>query len=249
MRRFVIAAAIGLFAATTAKAQVAVIDAASIAQLAQQIGINTQQLTMLLQQLQQLQMTYNQVVGVYNSLAHLSNINQAAALLNNPLLRNPLPATGVLPGTITGVTAPSSLGGAWSGSAQTYLGYNTIYLPQAQDSQAQQLQRNANYLSTVQGLAQQNLVALEQRQAALPNIQSQISSAQDVQAMAGVQARIASEQAYVNGQAAQAQNLAVLASAQAAEMQQQEAQRGRWQQDQAKADVCASFGLTGAVCQ
>ncbi|MBO0739308.1 MAG: hypothetical protein J2P48_22680, partial [Alphaproteobacteria bacterium] len=169
------------------------IDAASIAQLAQQIGINTRQLTTLFQQLQQLQMTYNQVVGVYNSLAHLSNINQVAALLNNPLLRNPLPATGVLPGTITGVNASSSLGGAWSGAASTYLGYNTIYLPKTQDFQAQQLQRNANYLSTVQGLAQQNLVALEQRQAALPDIQAQISGAQDVQAMAGVQARIAAE--------------------------------------------------------
>jgi type IV secretion system protein VirB5 len=257
MRRlFASVALVACVTSTTARADLPVIDVASIAQLAKTLGIETQQLTTQLNQLKtlittynQLVQTYNQTVAIWNSLSHLTNINQVAALLNNPLLRNPLPSTSSLPGTITGINAPSTLGGSWSGAAQTYLQNNTVYLPKGQDWQSQQLQKNANYLSTIEGLAQQNSVALEQRQAALAQIQAQISSASDVKAIADVQARIAAEQAYVNGQQAQAQNLVVLTTAQAAAMQQQEIQRGRWEQDQAKADVCASFGLTGAVCQ
>jgi Type IV secretion system proteins len=246
--------AAALFLQAPAYADLPVIDVSSIAQLVKSLGIETQQLTTQLNQLNtlittynQLVQTYNKTVQIYNSLAHLTNINQIAPLLNTATARNPLPSTGVLPGTITGVSAPSTLGGTWSGTATTYYNNNNVYLPTTQDYQAQQFQKNANWVASVQALAHQNLVALEQRQTGLMQIQSQISSATDVQAMAGIQARLQAETAYVNGQAAQAQNILVLAVTQQAAAQQTTDQRARYQQDQSALDTCQAISGLGTV--
>lgn len=241
-----IAAAV-LLGAPAARAQIPVIDATSIAQLAEQLGVETKQLTTLVNSYKQLVQTYNQTVAVYNSLSHLTNVNQVASLLNTPLLRNSLPSSTLLPGTITGVNAPSALGGGWSSSAQTWANFNRVYIPQAQDWQAQQLQRNANYLATVQALAQQNLQSLEQRQQALADIQSQIDGAKDVQAMAAVQARLSAENAYVTGQAAQATNLLILAQAQQAATTQAQQQKGREDIDNTRSYLCAQLNSIGSA--
>ena len=255
MRKLLLAgtAAAGLCAAAAAHAQMPVVDAASIAQLVKQLGIQTQQLTTLENQLTTLANTYNQLVQTYNrtvqiytSLAHLTNVNQIAPLLGSAGLRNTLPASSLLPASITGASAPSVLGGTWGGTAQTFLNYNQVYLPQAQDFQAQQLQKNANYVASVQAIAQQNLQALEQRAQQLPSIQSQIDSAGDVKAVEAVIARLVGENAFVTGQAAQAQNLLILAQAQQRALEQAQQQKSRQDIDNARATLCGTLNSLGS---
>jgi hypothetical protein len=114
---------------------------------------------------------------------------------------------------------------------------------------ASQLQKNANYVSSEQAIATQNMQALEQRAALLPAVQSQIDSSADLQASQAVGNRMLAELNYSSIHQAQATNLAVLALAQrdAAEQAQQQGQRQ--QLDNARQSICSTLTNlgTGAV--
>jgi type IV secretion system protein VirB5 len=240
MRKILLAgtAALALVSALPVRADLPVIDVTSIGKLLAQIQILQQQL--------------NTLISTYTALAHdVSGVNGLASTLNLPGLQNPLPMTGLMPGAISGITAPSALGGAWSGLAGQYLSYNQVYQPGAlgaTDWQAQQLQKNANYIASIQAIATQNLQALETRASEIPQIQASLSAASTIQDVTAIQSRLASEQNFVAAQAAQAQNLQLLLVAQREAEEQAQQQYERQDIDQGIQSICTALSSVGGSC-
>lgn len=222
-----------------AQAQMPVIDANAITQLASQL--HTAQ-----QQYQQLVANYNQLVATYQSLAQLTNINSVANELKQPWMQNPAPSTTLVPGLLNGLSPPSTLGGNLATLAQQYLGQNRVYEPQGTDFQAQQLRTGANSVAQIEAVATQNLQALEERASALTQIQSQLDSAGTIQKVASIQARLAAEQNYVAIQTAQAENLRTLAAARTETEDQAQEQAERQSEEEAVQANCAALAQLGS---
>ncbi len=215
----------GLALAQPARAQVPVIDGASLAQL-------VQQLEEAKQQYQELVDTYNQLKQTYQALAQLTNVNTLARQLEQPLMQDSMPDTAMLPGLLDGLSPPSELGGNLGSLAQQYLQQNAIYQPQGQYFQARQLPTEAKSIAGVEAVATQNLQSLQAREADLPQIRDALNRASTIQQVASIQARLAAEQDFVQAQTAQAANLQVLAAeqVQARHEAQDEAERQSEQQ-------------------
>lgn len=225
-----------------AQAQMPVIDANAITQLASQL--HTAQ-----QQYQQLVANYNQLVATYQSLAQLTNINSVANELKQPWMQNPAPSTTLVPGLLNGLSPPSTLGGNLATLAQQYLGLNRVYEPQGTDFQAQQLRTGANSVAQIEAVATQNLQALEARASALTQIQSQLDSAGTIQKVASIQARLAAEQNYVAIQTAQAENLRTLAAARTETEDQAQEQAERQSEEQGLQRACNALSQLGSSSQ
>ena len=84
-------------------------------------------------------------------------------------------------------------------------------------------------------MAAANLASIEQRQANLNAMQEELQGATDIKQVASISGRIAIESNAIQGQQAQAQNLAALASAQAQADQQAALQSIRQGHEQAAA--------------
>ncbi len=227
-------------ALTRALAQVPVIDSTAIGQMLQQLAEARQQYQEAVRQYQQLRQTYA-------ALAQAVNPNQWAQQLEQPLLRNAMPDTTMLPGLLAGISPPSQLGGSLGTLAQQYLSQNQVYLPQGQGVQPTQLRDSANATAEIEAVATRNLQALQSRAAALPQIQVQLNSATTIQQVTAIQARLTAEQNYAQTQTAQAANLQVLATEQ--QQAQQTAQTEAYRQglDQGIANECANLARLGAA--
>jgi hypothetical protein len=261
MKRLLLAVVACLGLSTAAQADLPVVDPSAIAWLAKQLDLSQAQYVTLLDTLNTARDTLNTAANTYNevqharavlefvyqALAHPTSINQVAGALR--LLQNTFPQVGTVPGSITGSIA---MAGSWAGVAQQFRAGNVVYLPTgpvAGDFMAVQLQKNANYVSSEQAIATQNMQALEQRAALLPTVQAQIDNSADLQASQAVGNRMLAELNYSSIHQAQATNLAVLALAQrdAAEQAQQQGQRQ--QLDNARQSICSTLTNlgTGAV--
>lgn len=225
--------------AGTARAQLPVIDNAAIAQL-----INA--LHEAEQQYQELVATYNELKAAYQALAQLTNINAIAPELEQPLMRNPLPNTTLLPGLLNGLSPPSMLGGNLASLAQQYLGQNLIYQPKGTDFEAGQLRAGANATAEIEAVATQNLEALQAREAALAEIQGELDSASTIQQVASIQARLAAEDNYVEVQAAQAENLRILAAEEIEARREAEREAERESEEQGLQSACAALAQLGS---
>lgn len=235
----------GLALAQPARAQVPVIDGASLVQLIQQLDEAKQQY-------QELVDTYNQLKQTYQALAQLTKVNTLAPQLEQPLLQDSMPDTTMLPGLLDGLSPPSELGGNLGSLAQQYLQQNSVYQPQGQDFQARQMTTEANSIAGVEAVATQNLQSLQAREADLPQIQDALNRASTIQQVASIQARLAAEQDFVQAQTAQAANLQVLAAeqVQARHEAQNEAERQSEEQGlQSACNALAQLGSGSAECE
>lgn len=222
----------------TAFAQVPVIDTTSIAQLVQQLAEAKQQYSELVSQYQELKSTYA-------ALSQDVNPNQWAQQLEQPLMENSMPNTTLLPSALAGISPPSALGGNLGSLARQYLGQNSPYQPQGQDFQATQMRNSQNSIAQIEAIATQNLESLQAREADLPQIEGQLTSATTIQQVSAIQARLTAEQNYVNAQNAQASNLQVLVTEQNAAQQEAQNEEVRQDEDQAMAADCAAIAATG----
>jgi hypothetical protein len=222
-----------------ARAQLPVIDTSAIAQLLNQLKTAEQQY-------QELVASYNQLVATYNALSQLTNINAIAPQLKQPWVQNPVPNTTLLPGVLNGLSPPSMLGGNLGSLAQQYLHQNQVYQPQGTDFQAGQIRASANIVAEIEAIATQNLQALQTRASALTQIQNQLNSASTIQQVTSIQARLAAEGNYAQTQAAQAENLRILAAASAENSDQAQQQAERQSEEQAVQADCAALAQLGS---
>lgn len=209
MKRILLAGVVGLAAAmpVVSHAQWSVIDLKSIAELQRQLATAKQQLG-------ELQAMYQTSTQTLQSVAHATNAGQWAPQLGSGILRNPLPNTGIIPGLVNGTAGTGGLGNLGS-MANSLLSMNQVHQPQGNDWAAQELTRSSASAADIQGMAMQGLQSNQERLASLRDIQSQLDGATTIQDVAALQARLQGETAIATTQAAQAQQLAMLAQTQA----------------------------------
>ncbi len=205
-----------------AHAQMAVFDASNFANTLREVQTAANQLTQLNAQLQQMRQQYQMFTNP-------SNITGMLPALNAPSLQNSMPAASSMPGQVVGsANALSSLG-------QTFYKLNHVFTATGTDPQANLLNRSSISTANIQGIAAANLASIEQRQANLNEMQTELENATDIKQVTAINGRIAIESNAIQGQQAQAQNLAALASAQAQADQQAALQSIRQGHEQAAA--------------
>ena len=209
MKRLCIALVLaGSVAAHSAWAQQAVIDSANLTQnikTAAQAVVEVEQLKAQLAQLQQ----------TYAMLTNPTDIMDMAPGMESQALENPMPMANSLSTLIGGASA----GG---GAAQTYYDQNHVYSPTDATMASADLNKNAQSIANVEGMASTNLTAIEQRLQELPNLESDLNSATSITQVDAINGRITAESQFVQAQQAQAQNLQVLAAEQVQSQQQQD---------------------------
>ena len=205
-----------------AHAQMAVFDASNFANTLREVQTAANQLTQLNAQLQQMRQQYQMFTNP-------SNITGMLPALNAPSLQNSMPAASSMPGQVVGsANALSSLG-------QTFYKLNHVFTATGTDPQANLLNRSSISTANIQGIAAANLAPIEQRQGNLNEMQTELENATDIKQVTAINGRIAIESNAIQGQQAQAQNLAALASAQAQADQQAALQSIRQGHEQAAA--------------
>ena len=205
-----------------AHAQMAVFDASNFANTLREVQTEANQLTQLNAQLQQMRQQYQMFTNP-------SNITGMLPGLNAPSLQNSMPAASSMPGQVVGsANALSSLG-------QTFYKLNHVFTATGTDPQANLLNRSSISTANIQGIAAANLASIEQRQGNLNEMQAELENATDIKQVTAINGRIAIESNAIQGQQAQAQNLAALASAQAQADQQAALQSIRQGHEQAAA--------------
>ena len=205
-----------------AHAQMAVFDASNFANTLREVQTAANQLTQLNAQLQQMRQQYQMFTNP-------SNITGMLPALNAPSLQNSMPAASSMPGQVVGsANALSSLG-------QTFYKLNHVFTATGTDPQANLLNRSSISTANIQGMAAANLASIEQRQTNLNEMQTELENATDIKQVTAINGRIAIESNAIQGQQAQAQNLAALASAQAQAVQQAALQSIRQGHEQAAA--------------
>jgi type IV secretion system protein VirB5 len=205
-----------------AHAQMAVFDASNFANTLREVQTAANQLTQLNAQLQQMRQQYQMFTNP-------TNITGMLPALNAPSLQNPMPAVSSMPGQIVG--SPNTL----SSSGQTFYNLNHVFTATGTDPQATLLNRSSISTANIQGIAAANLASIEQRQASLNDMQTELQNATDIKQVTAINGRIAIESNAIQGQQAQAQNLAALAAAQAQANQQAALQSIRQGHEQAAA--------------
>jgi type IV secretion system protein VirB5 len=203
-----------LLLSAPARAQFAVIDVASVAQLIQQAQT-------LASQLQQARAQVAQAQALYQSLTG----NRGMQLLLSGTVRNYLPTNWAsLTAAIQG--SGSSAYGALNGDIQSALRVNAVLtqpqlaaLPPAQQAQINAARGN---LALLQGLTQEALANSSGRFSAIQQVIQAIATATDQKAILDLQARIGAEQGMLQNEQTKLQTLYQSSLAQAAVLQLQE---------------------------
>jgi type IV secretion system protein VirB5 len=215
MKRVVLAGVCALALMSPARADLPVIDNASLAQLFQQVKQGLQELQLLQQQLEQ-------VMAVYNSLSHVTDLANAVGVLQTLGIQNPLPVNiGAVQGLLAGTGSTQGMLGSIGGLFNTNFDANHVYTPTGDGFEATLLQRNATSIAGIQALAGQAYQSMSDRLNAMRQLQDRLATAQDTKDVEDLQARLQSEQAYIQSQSAQVQTLAIMQVAAYQSLQQQ----------------------------
>jgi len=198
----------GLTSAPNARAQIAVIDGANLAQ-------NIQTAAQAIVAVEQLKAQLTQLEQTYEMFTNPTDILNMATGMENQTLENPMPLANTLSGLVGGATAGS-------GAASTYFNQNHVYSPTDGSPESTQSNANAQAIANIEGIAATNLSAIEQRLQQLPDLESDLNAATSITQVDAINGRIATESQFVQGQQAQATNLQVLAMEQAQSQQQQQ---------------------------
>ena len=197
-----------LAVAPNAHAQMAVIDAANLAQ-------NLQTAAQSIAAVEQLRAQLGQLENTYTMFTNPTDILGMASGMENQAIENPMPLANSLSGLVGGQSSGNS-------AATTYYNQNHIYTAPAGTEQSTQLNQNAQGIANIEGIASTNLSAIEARLQQLPDLEADLNSATSITQVSAINGRIAAESQFVQAQQAQAANLQVLASEQQASQQQQE---------------------------
>jgi flagellar biosynthesis chaperone FliJ len=201
-----------LLGASSARAQLAVVDTANLANTAQQVQQLAAQLHNMEQQLTTAQQTFA-------SLSHgVSDPLQASSSqFNVPALRNVLPTgSGAFGSIVTG----SGLGNTGYLGTQN-LNANHVYTPAGTDFNATQMATNANSIAGVQAASQELYQSASSHMATMADLETQLNDSPDQKTTSDIQARIAQEQTYLQAQQVQALTLQTLQAAQVRNVEQQ----------------------------
>ena len=211
MKKFLFAFTVlsgALAVAPNAHAQMAVIDAANLAQ-------NLQTAAQSIAAVEQLRAQLSQLENTYTMFTNPTDILGMASGMENQAIENPMPLANSLSGLVGGQSSGNS-------AAITYYNQNHIYTAPAGTEQSTQLNQNAQGIANIEGIASTNLSAIEARLQQLPDLEADLNSATSITQVSAINGRIAAESQFVQAQQAQAANLQVLASEQQASQQQQE---------------------------
>ena len=211
MKKFLFAFTVlsgALAVAPNAHAQMAVIDAANLAQ-------NLQTAAQSIAAVEQLRAQLSQLENTYTMFTNPTDILGMASGMENQAIENPMPLANSLSGLVGGQSSGNS-------AATTYYNQNHIYTAPAGTEQSTQLNQNAQGIANIEGIASTNLSAIEARLQQLPDLEADLNSATSITQVSAINGRIAAESQFVQAQQAQAANLQVLASEQQASQQQQE---------------------------
>ncbi len=191
-----------------ARAQIAVIDSANLAQ-------NIQTAAQSIIAVEQLKAQLTELEQTYEMFTNPTDILNMAGGLENQTLENPMPLANSLSGLVGGTTAGS-------GAASIYYDQNHVYTPIDGSVASSRLNANAQAIANIEGIASTNLSAIEQRLQQLPDLESDLNAASSITQLDAINGRIATESQFVQAQQAQASNLQVLAMEQAQSAQQQQ---------------------------
>ena len=211
MRKYLLAFTIlslGIALAPKANAQVAVVDAANLAQ-------NVQTAAQAIVAVEQLKAQLSQLQQTYQMFTNPTNILGMATGMENSAIENPMPLASSLSGLVGGQSAGSA-------AATTFYNQNHVYTAPAGTPGSAQLNENGQSIANIEGIASTNLSAIEQRLQELPDLEADLNTATSITQVSAINGRIATESQFVQAQQAQAANLQVLASEQQASQQQQE---------------------------
>ena len=197
-----------LAVAPNAHAQMAVIDAANLAQ-------NLQTAAQSIAAVEQLRAQLSQLENTYTMFTNPTDILGMASGMENQAIENPMPLANSLSGLVGGQSSGNS-------AATTYYNQNHIYTAPAGTEQSTQLNQNAQGIANIEGIASTNLSAIEARLQQLPDLEADLNSATSITQVSAINGRIAAESQFVQAQQAQAANLQVLANEQQASQQQQQ---------------------------
>jgi len=139
----------GLTSAPNARAQIAVIDGANLAQ-------NIQTAAQAIVAVEQLKAQLTQLEQTYEMFTNPTDILNMATGMENQTLENPMPLANTLSGLVGGATAGS-------GAASTYFNQNHVYSPTDGSPESTQSNANAQAIANIEGIAATNLSAIEQR--------------------------------------------------------------------------------------
>ncbi|AWM28143.1 P-type DNA transfer protein VirB5 [Sinorhizobium fredii] len=219
-----VAAALTLSASGAAGQGIPVIDQTAIAKHIETIAELKSQLDALNQQIEQAQQ-------LYGSLNKLTDMADVASVLNDPTIRNALPAdfnaiADLFKGNGTGVL---------NDSASKFLEGNSTYRTSADDFYAQELSRiqakNAGQMS----LGQQIYDTATKRIDGIDQLREKISTASDAKDIADLQARLLAETAFLQTDMLRMEGLRMVQQAQAQVDEQRRAEDWRQRMDAMKA--------------
>jgi hypothetical protein len=231
MRKFLaIIVVVGAALALTpnARAQIPVIDAANLAQNVQELAQDVATVDQLKSQLLQLQQTYAMFTNPTNIMGMATN-------LENQAVENPMPAANILATLLGGQTTPT-------GTGANYYNQNHIYTATRTAPYNTQVTANAQGIANIEGVAANNLSAIQTRLQELPNLENDLNSASSITQVDAINGRIAAESQFVQAQQAQATNLQVLANAQQQSQMQQGQEIFQQEESQAPAQLAAVDG-------
>ncbi|MBY0331607.1 MAG: type IV secretion system protein [Acetobacteraceae bacterium] len=185
-----------------------------------------QQAADMVRQLQQMKQQYDQLVMTYQAITRVTDLGSAVAALNMLGIRNPLPinpyaAQGLLNGTGGAGGMLNSLSGLYTGT----LNGNTVYAPRDDTWTTRQIVANGGGLAGAQALALQLYQSAGERVAGLAELQARIDGAPDPSEREALIARLGVEQAYIQNQQVQAQNIQTYLIAQTQVREQQREER------------------------
>jgi type IV secretion system protein VirB5 len=224
MRKYLLAFTIlslGIALAPKANAQVAVVDAANLAQ-------NVQTAAQAIVAVEQLKAQLSQLQQTYQMFTNPTNILGMATGMENSAIENPMPLANSLSGLVGGQSAGSA-------AATTFYNQNHVYTAPAGTPGSAQLNENGQSIANIEGIASTNLSAIEQRLQELPDLEADLNTATSITQVSAINGRIAAESQFVQAQQAQVANLQVLASEQQASQQQQDQEQ--FQKDASNSEV------------
>jgi type IV secretion system protein VirB5 len=226
VRRLLFIGACALAPLASARADVPVIDGASLVQLLKEVQQAAQEIQLLQQQLQQ-------VMTIYNAISHVTDLGTAVSALDMLGIQNPLPVNPYsVQSLLSGRSGITGMSGSIGTLFNSNWAANHVYTPTGSSFEANLIQRGATSIAGIQGVSGQLYQSMAQRLPLMQQLQDRLAATKDPKDVMDLQARLAAEQSYIQAQGVQAQTLAMMQVA-AYQDQQQE----RDEQRQANIDA------------
>lgn len=187
--------------------------------LAEQTRHILQDLNQFKQAYSMMQQQYDGIMSTVNALSHPNRVMGMARGMLDQQMRNP----GSMPSNIPGLAFGSQL----SAGAARFLDQNRVYNPQGDDWQAQEMRRQAQVSANLQAEVQAGMDRSQERIEGINELEANIDPQPDVQAVAALQARVATEHLYLQNEQNNVARLQLLSQVSARVDAQRAEQKGR----------------------